>query len=119
MLKNYLKSYLYLFSLIIILTFILSITNYFFNIQIKIIKLLIPIISILISSIILGKNTKSKAYIEGIKFTSIYIFLSIILSIIFKNPFSIKLILSYFLILLSGIIGSMIGINLKNNTNFN
>ena len=113
MLKNYLKSYLYLFISIIILTLLLSVINYFFIIPTKVIKLLIPIISILISSIILGKNTKSKAFLEGIKFTSIYITLSIILSIIFKNPFSIKLILSYILLLLSGIIGSMIGINLK------
>lgn len=113
MLKNYLKSYLYLFISILILTLILSIVNYFFPIPTKVIKLLIPIISILISSIILGKNTKQKAYLEGIKFTSIYIILSIILSIIFKNTFSIKLIISYLLLLLSGIIGSMIGINLN------
>ena len=112
MLKNYLKSYLYLFSLIIILTLILSIINYFFNIPTNIIKLLIPTISILISSIILGKNTKEKAYIEGIKFSSIYIVLSITFTIIFKTSFSLKLIVSYLLFLLSGIIGSMIGINL-------
>ena len=115
MLKNYLKSYLYLFTSILILTLILSIINYFFNIPTKIIKLLIPIISILISSIILGKNTKSKAYLEGIKFTSIYILISIILSILTNNPFTFKLILSYLLLLLSGIIGSMIGINLNRN----
>ena len=113
MLKNYLKSYLYLFISILILTLILSIINYFFNIPTKIIKLLIPIISILISSIILGKNTKSKAYLEGIKFTSIYILISIILSILTNNPFTFKLIISYLLLLLSGIIGSMIGINTR------
>lgn len=115
MLKNYLKSYLYLFSLIIILTLILSIINYFFNFPTTIIKILIPSISILISSIILGKNTKEKAYIEGIKFSSIYIVLSITFTIIFKTTFSIKLIICYLLFLLSGIIGSMIGINLNKN----
>ena len=113
MLKNYLKSYLYLFSSIIILTLLLSIINYFFTIPTKIIKLLIPIISILISSIIIGKNTKSKAYLEGLKFSSLYIILSILISILTKNPFTIRLILSYLLLLLSGIIGSMIGINLN------
>ena len=113
MLKNYLKSYLYLFILILILTLILSIINYFIPIPTKTIKLLIPIISILISSIILGKNTKEKAYLEGLKFSSLYIILSIILSLIIKNPFTLKLILSYLLLLLSGIIGSMIGINLS------
>ena len=113
MLKNYLKSYLYLFGSIIILTLLLSIINYFFAIPTKVIKLLIPIISILISSIILGKHTKSKAYLEGLKFSSLYIILSILISVLTKNPFTIKLILSYLLLLLSGIIGSMIGINLN------
>lgn len=113
MLKSYLKSYIYLFTSIIILTIFLSIINYFFNIPVKVIKLLIPIISIIISTIILGKNTKSKAYLEGIKFTSLYIILSIIISIITKNTFSFKLILCYILLLISGIIGSMIGININ------
>lgn len=113
MIKNYLKSYTYLFSLILIFTIILTLINYFIVFPNKIIKLLIPIISILISSIILGKNTKTKAYLEGIKFSLIYIIISIIISIIFKNTFSFKLILSYILILLSGVIGSMIGINLN------
>lgn len=113
MLKKYLKSYLYLFGFIFIFTLIVSIINYFFIIPTKLIKLLIPIISILISNIILGKNIKQKAYIEGIKFTSIYIILSIIISIITKNTFTFKLIISYMSLLLSGVIGAMIGINLN------
>lgn len=113
MIKNYLKSYLYLFTSIIILTLILSVVNYFIIIPTKTIKLLIPIISILISTIILGKNSKSKAYLEGLKFTSLYLLISIITSLITKNPFTFKLILSYLILLLSGIVGSMIGINLK------
>ena len=113
MLKNYLKSYAYLFGSILILTIILSTINYFFIIPTKIIKLLIPVISIFLSTIILGKNTKSKAYLEGLKFTSLYLILSIIISIITKNPFNFKLIICYLLLLLTGIIGSMIGINLS------
>ena len=113
MLKNYLKSYLYLFISIIVLTLILSITNYFYSFTTKTIKILIPIISIFLSTFILGKNTKSKAYLEGLKFTTIYLILSIIISLITKNPFSLKLILSYFILLLTGVIGSMIGINLS------
>ena len=112
MLKIYLKSYAYLFASIIILTIILSTINYFYIFPTKVIKILIPIISILISTVILGKNTKSKAYLEGLKFTTLYIIISIIISIIFKNSFTFKLILCYLLQLLSGIIGSMIGINL-------
>ena len=115
MLKKYLKSYLYLFSSIFILTLIISIINYFYPFQTKIINIIIPIISILVSTVILGKNTKSKAYLEGIKFTSVYIIISIIFSIMIKNPLSLKLVICYLLQLLSGIIGSTIGINLKKN----
>lgn len=117
MLKKYLKSYIYLFSIILILTIILSLINYYLTIPTKIIKILILIISIFISTIILGKNTKEKAYIEGIKFTSIYLIISILTSILSKNNFSFKLILSYLLVLLSGIIGSMIGINTNKSHN--
>ena len=116
MLKKYLKSYLYLFGSILVLTLILSIINYFYTFPTKVIKLLIPIISILISSIILGKNTKEKAYLEGLKFTLIYIILSIIVSLLTKNTFTFKLMLSYLLQLLTGIVGSMIGINLSKRT---
>ena len=98
MLKIYLKSYLYLFSMIIILTLILSIINYFIPIPTNIIKLLIPIISMFISSIILGKQTKAKAYLEGLKFSSIYLIISIIISIITNNSFTIKLIISYLIL---------------------
>lgn len=113
MLKNYLKSYAYLFTSIVILTLILSIINYFYNFPTNIIKILIPIISLIISTIILGKNTKVKAYLEGLKFTSIYIIVSFIIFTITKSNFTIKILLCYILQLLSGIIGSMIGINLN------
>ena len=111
MLKNYLKSYLYLFISILSLTIIFTIINYFFPKGTNFIKIIIPIISILISTIILGKNTKSKAYLEGLKFTLIYIVLSVILFLIFKNPFTIKVIILYIVQLLTGIIGATIGIN--------
>lgn len=117
MLKNYIKSYIYLFSIILILTIIYTLINYYLIILPNIINLIIPIIAVIISSIILGKNTNQKAYLEGIKFTSIYLIISILLSIFTKNTFTIKLILSYLLILLSGIIGSMIGINLNKSHN--
>ncbi len=64
----------------------------------------------------MGKNSKNKAYIEGIKFSLIYILLSIIISyFIYHNSFSIKSIIYYFTIIISGILGSMVGINLKKN----
>lgn len=113
MIKKYLKSYGYLFGLIITLTIILSILNYFISFKANVIKIIIPIISIFISSIILGKNTQEKAYLEGIKFSLIYIFLATILKIIIKSNFNYKTFIMYFVLIITSIIGSMFGINLK------
>ena len=114
--KNYLKAYGYLFGIILLLTIILSIINYFTNKELYIFKILIPIISIFISSIILGKYSKKKAYLEGIKFSLIFILFSIIISyFIIHNSFNIKVLVYYLVILFSSIIGSMLGINIKKN----
>ena len=113
MIKIYLKSYLYLFISILSLTIIFTTINYILPTNTNFIKLFIPLISIIISTIILGKKVTSKAYLEGIKFTSIYIIFSLIIFIIFNNSFKITLILIYLLELLIGIIGSKIGINLN------
>lgn len=117
MIKNYLKSYAWLLGMIITSTIVISILNYFIVFNTKIIKLLIPIISIFVSSIILGKNTKSKAYLEGIRFCVIYIILSMLTSLILGNVVHIKLVISYLLTLISGVVGAMIGINLNRENN--
>lgn len=115
MFKKYLKSYLYLFGLIIILTIVISIMNYLFSKNFSIIKIIIPIISMLVASVILGKSIKEKAYLEGLKFSSIYLVIVTIMKLIFKQTFDYKVIIMYFLLMFTGIIGSMVGINLKKN----
>ena len=69
-----------------------------------------------ISSIILGKNTKEKAYFEGIKFSTLFLILITTIKIIIKNNFNYKTIILYFALILTSIIGSMLGINLKKNS---
>ena len=113
MVRNYVKCYGYLMGLIVIMTFIFSLVSYFFNFTSIIIKVIIPIISLLVASIILGKNVKEKAYIEGIKFSVIYIALITILKLIFKTSFDYKVIIVYILMILTSIIGAMIGINIR------
>ena len=63
MIKNYLKCYGYLFGMIIVMTLILSLINYFVKIPSTVIKILIPIISLFISSVFLGKSIQEKGYI--------------------------------------------------------
>lgn len=114
MIKKYLYSYVYLIGIMLLLIIILSVCNYYLIINGNTFKIFIPIIGILISAIILGKNTKEKAYIEGIKFASGYIIISVIMKIILKTGWNYKVFISYFLIVFTSIIGSMIGINIKN-----
>lgn len=114
MVKTYLKCYLYFILIFFCLSLILSIMNYLFNNELYIFKVLIPVFSFLVSSFVLGLNSKRKAYLEGIKFSSVYVILSLIISfIIIKNSFSVTIVIYYISLIISCVIGSMIGINFK------
>lgn len=117
MIKNYLKSYGYLFGLILIFSIILSVINYFIPLPANIFKIIIPIISLFVASIILGKGMKEKGYIEGIKFSVIYLTFITILKFIFHTGFNFKVFLMYIIFVFSSVIGSMIGINMKKESN--
>ena len=73
--------------------------------------MIIPIVSMLISSYLLGKDTKEKAYLEGLKYSSIYLLFITIIKLILKTGFNYKVIIIYFLTIFTGIIGATIGIN--------
>lgn len=113
MIKVYFKSYGYLLGIILVLTIILSLLNYFIPFKVEILKIIIHILAMLLSAIMLGKSVKEKAYLEGIKFSSIYIVLITITKLLIKSSFSYKVIIMYIALLITSIIGAMIGINLK------
>ena len=116
MLKHYLKYFSILLISIIIPIFILTIFNYFEIINnTNILKLIITLISILINSFYLGKNSKSKGYIEGLKFGIIFIIFITLFNLILVNEFSLKITIYYLLILITSMVGSTIGINKKND----
>ena len=69
----------------------------------------------LIGGIVLGRNTKEKAYLEGIKYTVPYILFCVIWMIIFGYKFNLGVMVLSLVYLLGGIIGTIIGINLKKN----
>ena len=105
--------FIILFSLLLIYTLLLyfnllsnNILNYF--------KLLIPLISILYSSYILGRKSVKKGYLEGMKLAFIIIFMFIIINLMFDS-FNYKSILYYLIIFISSSLGAMIGINRKKN----
>lgn len=117
---TYIKKYglrlLYTFITMIILL-LLTTTLYYFNIinngTYKVLKIIIILISIFINSYILGKNTSSKGYLEGIKLAGLIIPIFFILTIITKEPLKLSILLYYLIILITSILGSMVGISKK------
>lgn len=116
-LKNLGMSFLYIIIPILILTFLITILSYFNIINDKIVsifKILIPIISVLIGSIYMGKHSKKKGFLEGLKLGIIFsLFLVILNILVFNNFFKLKYLLFYIIIIITSILGSMIGINRK------
>lgn len=103
----------YFFILLLVSTLLLTIIDYFSLFNIKIIrgiKLLIPILSLAIISYILGKSALKKGYIEGIKLGSIVILIFTIFILLF-DQYQVKTLLFDFILLLTSMLSSMIGIN--------
>ena len=117
--KNLLISLGYFFGIMLVLTFIITVFDYFNilsnNIS-SIIRFLILIISILVSSFILGNKSIKKGYINGIKLGIVIVILFFIISNIFGS-FNFSSLIYYFIIVLTSSIGSMLGINKKKATN--
>jgi putative membrane protein (TIGR04086 family) len=116
-LKNLGMSFLYIIITILILTFIITVLSYF-NIMsdktISIFKIIIPIISLLIGGIYIGKRSNKKGFIEGSKLGIIFcIILAIFNYLAFDYSFKFKYLLFYLILIVSSILGSMIGINRK------
>ena len=118
MIKKYLISYGYTFATIFVGTFILTILNYFNIVTTNftnITKLIILIFSIFIGSFILGKKSLKKGYIEGIKYSIVFIVLLVIINLLFVKEFNVKSIIYFLIIIISSTFGSMLGINKKRN----
>lgn len=114
-LKKISKSILYTIGSILILTIILTILNYFdiFNGTIvKIFKIINLIISILIGSILIGHKSNNKGWLEGLKFGLIMSVIIFLFNYLGLNRINY---LIYIIILITSIIGGMIGISFKKN----
>lgn len=102
-----------LFSLLLLVT-LLSYFNILNYKIIAIIKIVIPIISMFISGVIMGKNASKQGWLEGLKFGSIiFIFCILFNYIFFKQYVNLRFFIFYFVLIISSISGSMFGINRK------
>ena len=115
--KNFSKSLSISILLFLILTLVVTTFNYFNLLSINginISKIIIPIISVLSGSFYMGTKIKNKDWLEGIKLSSLIILILLIIDLlVFKNSFEIKNLIYYIIILVSSMVGSMIGINKK------
>lgn len=117
--KKSLKSLLYIFSIIIVSTFLVTTLNYFNIIGPKLLtifKILIILSSMFTGGIIIGKNSKQKGWLEGIKLGLIVTVILVLFKYLGLNQkFLITNIIYYIILIISCTLGSMIGINKKKN----
>jgi len=110
-------SLIYIISSILILTLFITILSYF-NIMgdkvVSVFKIIIPIISLLIGGFYIGKRSTKKGFIEGLKLGLIFSIILVIFNYLgLGNSFKVKYLLFYLILIITSILGSMIGINRK------
>ncbi len=115
---TYLKKYglRLLYTIISILLCLLFVTTlYYFDLinnnTYKVLKIIIILLNIFISSFILGKKAENKGYLEGLKLAIIVIPVFFILAILTKEALKLKILLYYFIITLTSTFGGMVGIS--------
>lgn len=114
-LKTTLKYGLISFITIFILLFFVA-TLYYYDIissnVVGYLRLAIILIVLFITSYILGKNTEKNGYLEGMKFGLFNILLFLLISVIFfRDDLMLRIILYDIILLVTSVLGSMIGIN--------
>lgn len=77
-------------------------------------KLFVILGSIFTNSLLLGRRASKKGYLEGLKFGGIIILLMFLPTVISAN-FKLKLLIYYVIIIITAMLGSMIGISKKGN----
>lgn len=107
-----------MFAILFISLLIFTTLNYFDIINNKfltILEILTIIMSTTIGGLLFGKSSKEKGWLEGIKLGTIFIFLLFIIDLLFIHFFSFKILFYDLILILSTMIGSMIGISKKTN----
>jgi len=116
---TYLKKYgiRTLISMLGILASIVILTVfYYFNLVndtvFSFLELIAIIMNIFCNSYILGKDSIKNGYLEGVKFGGIILFILTLVTLLLR-AFKFKIIIYYFIIFITAILGSMVGISRK------
>lgn len=117
---NYLKSFVFVIAPMLILSFLVALL-YHFNILsnsiYNVFKIVVPILSFFIGGVYLGKHSKEKGWLEGLKFGTLFVILFFMISFLgFNVGLSFKSFIYYIIILFSSMLGAMFGIrNVEEN----
>ncbi len=118
--KNIGISCLYSYGFIFVLTFILSFFNYinFIDGAFTFFMILNFIVSVFIGGFVCGKRSLKKGWLEGLKYGFVFLIILSLLNVLgFSNGLSLKYFVFCSIILVSSILGGMIGIGFRHEKN--
>ncbi len=93
---------------------LLHYVNWINSKTLSILEILIPLFSLFLGGFVLGRKSKQKGWLEGLKLAGLFLIILILFQYLgLQVHFSIKSILFYLLLLVSCVFGSMLGINKK------
>ena len=112
-------SFLFSIGFLLVLTFILTLFNYFDIINnglFVFFEILNLILSLFIGGFIIGKKSLKKVWLEGLKLWIFFVIFLILLNYLgFNSSISLKFIVFSLIIVISSIFGGMFGISLKDS----
>ena len=102
-----------LFGITLLITFF-NYINLIGSKTLSVLEILTPLIALFIGGFSIGRKSKKKGWLEGLKLSGIILVILILFQYLGLHiHFSVKTILFYILIIVSCIFGSMLGINKK------
>ena len=118
-LKNIGISILVSFVLVLVLTFILTVFNYFdfINNGVFVFFLIFNlIVSIFVGGFIIGKKGNKKGYLEGLKFGFVICFILFLLNYLgFEKSMNLKYVVFNLIVLVCSMFGGMVGISFRSS----
>ncbi len=103
-------------GIILFFLFFIVVLNYVGLINqstLAVLKISLTVLCFFTGGLIVGKRSNKKGWLEGLKISGIIILLFIIVNLLFIHSFHLKYFLYYIILIYSSILGSIIGINKK------
>lgn len=114
-LKNVSKSIGIMIALLLVFTLLVTTLNYFNWMGMKmvsIMEIIIPIFTLFVGGLCMGKKSTKKGWLEGVKLACIFLVILILFNYLgLQNKLELKNLIYYFILIASCVFGSMIGIS--------